>query len=118
MLILSQGTAIGRIGTFRYFIMATLPTTETKEITEEETGLGTGKDFEAEVIVYNCDCHTYQQVIDLFCRFIPGMNSSKAFELAWRIDHQGHAQVYQGSRKMAETIAAKLAEGGLRVKVR
>ena len=40
--------------------MATLPTTETKEITEEETGLGTGKDFEAEVIVYNCDCHTYQ----------------------------------------------------------
>jgi len=98
--------------------MSTLPTTEEKEITEEETELGTGRDFEAEVIVYNCDCHTYQQVIDLFCRFIPGMNSSKAFELAWTIDHQGSAQVYQGSKKMADNIAAKLADGGLRVEVR
>ena len=98
--------------------MATLPTTEVKEITEEETGFETGKDFECEVIVYNCDCHTYQQVIDLFCRFIPGMNSSKAFELAWRIDHQGSARVYQGSRKTAEYIATILAEGGRRVEVR
>lgn len=98
--------------------MATLSTTEVKEITEEETGLGTDKDFEAEVIVHNCDCHTYQQVIDLFCQYIPGMNSSKAFELAWRIDHQGSAQVYQGTKKMAENIAAKLAGGGLKVEVR
>jgi len=98
--------------------MTTIPSTEVQEITEEDTGLGTGKDFEAEVIVYNCDCHTYQQVIDLFCRFIPGMNSSKAFELAWTIDHQGSAQVYQGSKKMADNIAAKLADGGLRVEVR
>ena len=100
------------------FKMATLETTDVNETTEEEADLETGKDFECEVIVYNCDCHTYQQVIDLFCRFIPGMNSSKAFELAWRIDHQGSAQVYQGSRKITENIAAKLAGGGLRVEVR
>ena len=98
--------------------MEPLATTEVKDITEEDTGLKTGKDFECKVIVYNCDCHTYQQVIDLFCRFIPGMNSSKAFELAWRIDHQGRAEVYQGSRKLAENIATKLTQGGLRVEVR
>jgi ATP-dependent Clp protease adaptor protein ClpS len=98
--------------------MATFPTTEVDEIIEEGTDLETGKDFEAEVVVYNCDCHTYQQVIDLFCRFIPGMNSSKAFELAWRIDHEGSAQVYQGSKKMADNIAEKLAGGGLKVEVR
>lgn len=98
--------------------MATFPTIEVQEITEKDTDLGTGTDFEAEVIVHNCDCHTYQQVIDLFCRFIPGMTSSRAFELAWQIDHQGSAQVYQGSKKMAEDIAAKLAGGGLRVEVR
>ena len=98
--------------------MSTLPTTEVTEVTEKETGLDTGRDFEAEVIVYNCDCHTYQQVIDLFCWHIPGMTSSKAFELAWRIDHHGNAQVYQGTRKSAETIANKLAAGGLRVAVR
>jgi len=67
--------------------------------------------IEAEVIVHNCDCHTYQQVIDLFCQNIPGMNSSKAFELAWRIDHHGSAEA-------ADTVAQKLAGGGLRVEVR
>lgn len=84
----------------------------------EDIGLGSGRDFEAEVIVYNCNCHTYQQVIELFCRAIPGMNAAKAFELAWRIDHHGHAQVYNGERKRADTIAAQLAAGGLRVAVR
>ncbi|MYJ54461.1 MAG: adaptor protein, partial [Nitrospira sp. SB0672_bin_25] len=73
--------------------MSNLPAAEVTEVTEQETDQGTGRDFEAEVIVYNCDCHTYRQVIDLFCRHIPGMTSSKAFELAWRIDHQGNAQV-------------------------
>ncbi len=98
--------------------MSNLPTAEVTEVTEQETSQGADRDFEAEVIVYNCDCHTYQQVIDLFCRYIPGMTSSKAFELAWRIDHHGNAQVYQGTQKTAETIAQKLAAGGLRVAVR
>ena len=98
--------------------MTPLPTTEVTEVTEQETGLDDGPGLEAEVIVYNCDCHTYQQVIDLFCRHIPGMTSARAFELAWRIDHHGNAQVYQGTRKSAETIARKLATGGLRVAVR
>ena len=98
--------------------MSTLPTTEVTEVTEQETDPGAGRDFEAEVIVYNCDCHTYQQVIDLFCQHIPGMTSSKAFELAWRIDHHGNARVYQGTQKSAEKIAHKLAAGGLRVAVR
>lgn len=98
--------------------MSNLPAVEVTEVTEQETGQGTDRDFEAEVIVYNCDCHTYQQVIDLFCRYIPGMTSPKAFELAWRIDHHGNAQVYQGTHKTAETIAKQLAAGGLRVAVR
>ncbi len=98
--------------------METLPATEVTEVTEEETRTGDGLDFEAEVIVYNCDCHTYQQVIDLFCRHIPGMTSAKAFELAWSIDHQGSAKVYHGSRQSADEIARRLAGGGLRVEVR
>ena len=80
-----------------------------------QTGIGTG--FEARVVVFNCDCHTYQQVIDLFCRFIPGMTPAKAFELAYRIDHEGEAIVYSGATQQAEDVAAKLAGGGLRVAV-
>ena len=86
--------------------------------TLETTDLGVGRDFEAEVIVFNCDCHTYQDVITLFCQIIPGMTPAKAFELAWQIDHQGSATVFQGDIKHAEEIGKKLASGGLRIEVR
>lgn len=92
-------------------------TLETPEVTElSDTGVGEG--FEAEVIVHNCDCHTYQQVIALFCQIIPGMTPPRAFELAWQIDHHGSAGVFQGDRKQADGIANQLAAGGLRVEVR
>lgn len=86
--------------------------------TLETTDVGTGNEFEAEVVVFNCDCHTYQQVVDLFCQVIPGMTPPKAFELAWKIDHQGSAIVFQGDIKNADVIGKKLAAGGLRVEVR
>jgi ATP-dependent Clp protease adaptor protein ClpS len=74
-------------------------------------------DLDARVIVFNCECHTYEQVIALFCQYIPGMNSTKAFELAWKIDHEGEAIVFAGTLTEAEEIAAKLGGGGLRVAV-
>jgi ATP-dependent Clp protease adaptor protein ClpS len=83
--------------------------------TVEEERIGAGDGLEARVIVFNCNCHTYQQVIQLFCEAIPGMTSAKAFELAWRIDHEGSAKVYEGEWKTAEGIAKHLAAGGLRV---
>ena len=86
--------------------------------TQETTDIGTGRDFEAEVIVFNDDCHTYQEVITLFCQVLPGMTPPKAFELAWQIDHQGSAIVFQGEIKQAEHIGNKLAAGGLRIEVR
>ncbi|MEE8241529.1 MAG: ATP-dependent Clp protease adaptor ClpS [Nitrospirales bacterium] len=87
------------------------------EISEEER-TSAGDDLEASVIVYNCDCHTYQQVISLFCEAIPGMLPQRAFELAWQIDHQGSATVYSGTWERAEGIAKRLAGGGLRVVIR
>ncbi len=86
--------------------------------TLETTDLGTGKDYEAEVVVFNCDCHTYQEVISMFCQIIPGMTPQKAFELAWQIDHHGSAIVFQGEVKEADNIGNKLAAGGLRIEVR
>lgn len=97
--------------------MPTPATPETVPDITEEVRTGSGTDFESRVVVYNCDCHTYQQVIELFCRFIPGMTSTRAFELAYRIDHDGEAIVFTGATEQAEQIAAKLAGGGLRVVV-
>ena len=97
--------------------MPSLATPQTIPDTIEDIQTGTGNGLEFRVVVFNCECHTYQQVIDLFCRFIPGMTSSKAFELAYRIDNEGEAVVYSGASEQAEDIAAKLAGGGLRVAV-
>lgn len=97
--------------------MAESPTPLATPLTTETLSTGTGDGLEARVVVYNCDCHTYQQVIALFCQCIPGMTPSKAFELAWKIDHHGEAVVFEGTWKQAEEIAGKLAGGGLRVAV-
>jgi ATP-dependent Clp protease adaptor protein ClpS len=83
----------------------------------EITKIDTSADLHSRVIVFNCECHTYEQVIALFCQYIPGMSSAKAFELAWKIDHDGEAIVFAGPLEQAEEIAAKLAGGGLRVAV-
>lgn len=92
------------------------PTIVIPEIIEDTT-IRTGDDLEARVTVFNCNCHTYRQVITLFCEVIPSMNPDRAFELAWQIDHQGSAVVYAGDRKTAEEIAAGLVGGGLKVSV-
>lgn len=97
--------------------MADSPTPVAVPLATETPSTGTEDGLEARVVVYNCDCHTYQQVIALFCQCIPGMTPSKAFELAWKIDHQGEAIVFEGTFKQAEEIAGKLAGGGLRVAV-
>jgi ATP-dependent Clp protease adaptor protein ClpS len=85
--------------------------------TIENSSTGSSNETEARVVVYNCDCHTYQQVIQIFCATIPGMTPKKAFELAYKIDHEGQAVVFTGEWKEAEVIAKKIAEGGLRVVV-
>lgn len=97
--------------------MAGIKTPLAPPIPTEIASTGTGIGLDARVIVFNCECHTYQQVIALFCQHIPGMTSSKAFELAWKIDHDGEAIVFSGTLEQAEEIAAKLAGGGLKVAV-
>jgi ATP-dependent Clp protease adaptor protein ClpS len=97
--------------------MPDVPATISVPETREEITTGSRDALEARVTVYNCNCHTYQQVISLFCTAIPGMNRERAFELAWQIDHHGSAVVFTGERQTAEDIAKHLAAGGLRVAV-
>jgi len=96
--------------------MATLPAAPLPE-TLEGSDIPTGDGLEARVILYNCECHTYQQVIDLLCRAVPRMTPSRAFELAYKIDHTGSAVVYEGAIAVCERTAEILAGGGLRVVV-
>ena len=97
--------------------MAGIKTPFATPVPTETTSTDTSAGVDARVIVFNCECHTYEQVIALFCQYIPGMNPTKAFELAWKIDHDGETIVFTGTLAEAEEIAAKLAGGGLRVAV-
>jgi len=96
--------------------MAPLPAAPLPD-TLERSDVPAGNGLEARVILYNCACHTYQQVIDLLCRAVPQMTPSRAFELAYKIDHEGSAVVYEGSLTLCERAASLLAGGGLRVEV-
>ena len=96
--------------------MAALPTAPIPQAIED-TSKGTADELGGRVIVFNCDCHTYQQVIELLCRAVPHMTPPRAFELAYRIDHTGSAEVYTGALKICEHVAQILADGGLRVAV-
>ncbi len=97
--------------------MVAVPTPVATPETIEDIETGTGDGLEARVVVYNCDCHTFKQVIRLFCEVIPGMNEDRAFELAYRIHTQGQAVVYSGEWKTSEGIAQRLSAGGLKVAV-
>ena len=88
----------------------------TPEVIEKER-TGTGDGLEGRVILFNCDCHSYDDVIDLLCKSVPGMIPSRAFELAWTIDNTGQAEVFSGEMATCNEIAASLGAGGLRVQV-
>ena len=88
----------------------------TPEVIEKES-TGTGDGLEGRVILFNCDCHSYDDVIDLLCKSIPGMIPSRAFELAWTIDNTGQAEVFSGEMDSCNEIAASLGKAGLRVQV-
>lgn len=80
-----------------------------------ETGIGSGEG--SKVYLFNCDCHTFQEVIAQLVRAVPGMTRAQAEELAWRVHTQGLAEVYRGGAPECERVAAILAEIGLIVQV-
>jgi ATP-dependent Clp protease adaptor protein ClpS len=80
-----------------------------------ETGIGGGEG--SKVYLFNCDCHTFDDVIAQLMKAVPGMTRVEAEELAWRVHSQGLAEVYRGGAPECERVAAILAEIGLIVQV-
>ena len=100
-------------------MMADFPLSESLVVPEviEKESTGSGEGLEGRVILFNCDCHTYDDVVLLLCKAVPAMTPSRAFELAWTIDKTGQAEVCSGPINACNEIAAFLGEGGLRVQV-
>jgi ATP-dependent Clp protease adapter protein ClpS len=69
-----------------------------------------------QAVLYNCDCHTYAQVIQQLMLAI-GCSQDQAYELAWIVDHHGRASVYFGEKTECERVVGILRDIGLRAEV-
>jgi ATP-dependent Clp protease adaptor protein ClpS len=83
------------------------------EVEERTTGGGEG----SKVFLFNCECHTFEEVISQLIKAVPGMTRPLAEELAWRVHTQGLAEVYRGDASECDRVARILGEIGLIVQV-
>jgi ATP-dependent Clp protease adapter protein ClpS len=84
---------------------------------EEVTDRGTGSSEGSKVFLFNCECHSFEEVITQLLKAVPGMTRSLAEDLAWRVHTQGLAEVYRGDESECERVAKVLGETGLIVQV-
>ena len=75
-----------------------------------------GLDNPWQAVLYNCDCHTYAQVIQQLMLAV-GCSPDHAYELAWIVDHHGRASVYFGEKAKCEHVMHILRDIGLHAEV-
>jgi ATP-dependent Clp protease adaptor protein ClpS len=69
------------------------------------------------VVVHNNDFNTYEEVIRILVKAVPGMTRARAFALAFEIDTSGAAVPYVGPKERAEAVAAVIRTIGIKVTV-
>jgi ATP-dependent Clp protease adaptor protein ClpS len=84
-----------------------------EEVEERTAGGGEG----SKVFLFNCECHTFDEVIAQLLKAVPGMTRPLAEELAWRVHTTGLAEVYRGGSSDCDRVAKVLGETGLIVQV-
>lgn len=92
-----------------------LPDVLTVEDLETDVDAG-GLDNPWQAVLYNCDCHTYTQVIQQLILAI-GCSRDHAYELAWVVHHHGRTTVYFGAKAECERVVRILRDIGLRAEV-
>lgn len=88
-----------------------------RTIPEERVDSGIGGGEGHQVFLFNCDCHSFAEVIGQLLKAVPGMTRPLAEELAWRVHTNGLAEVYRGGLEECDRVAAVLREIGLIVQV-
>jgi len=97
--------------------MATLPghPAETPDVEEiEGTDIAVSPPWMT--ILHNCDCHTFQQVVEQLMKAI-ACSEERAWELAWQVHNSGKAVVKVGSETECVRVGNVLASIGLVVTV-
>jgi ATP-dependent Clp protease adapter protein ClpS len=66
------------------------------------------------VILYNCDCHTFEDVIEVLQR-ATGCTEDVAEFLAYKVHLDGRAIVFRSNREKCERVAGIIGAVGLQV---
>jgi ATP-dependent Clp protease adapter protein ClpS len=96
--------------------MATSKETETRPVVEEETERDTALPPPWITLLWDCDCHSFEQVANQLVKAI-GCSYDEGMQIAWRVHTEGKAAVRVGPRPACERVARILAEIGLVVTV-
>jgi ATP-dependent Clp protease adaptor protein ClpS len=65
------------------------------------------------VIVLDDDVNTFEHVVHVLVRYIPGMHPDQAWDLAHQIDGEGAAVVWSGPQEQGELYHQQLGGEGL-----
>jgi ATP-dependent Clp protease adapter protein ClpS len=90
--------------------------TATRPVVVEETDQQTAVPPPWITLLWNCDCHTFDQVASQCVKAI-GCSYDEGMAIAWRVHNEGKAAVRVGPRPECERVARILAEIGLQVTV-
>ncbi len=71
---------------------------------------------ESDVTLFNCNCHSYLQVIDLLVKAIK-CDHTTAVRYAVTAENFGSVVVYRGTKEDCEKVASILGSTGLNVSV-
>lgn len=83
---------------------------------EEETTADAGLDSGWATILFNCECHTFDEVERQLIAAIR-CTLSRARQISMEVHTKGSAVVYRGARERCEAVADVLGSIGLLVKV-
>ncbi len=89
---------------------------KTAEVEEQETTGDAGLDSGWQTILFNCECHTFDEVERQLIKAVR-CTLSRARQISMEVHTKGLAVVYRGARERCEAVADVLGSIGLIVKV-
>ncbi len=85
-------------------------------IEREQTSDGSETGFGWRVVLFNCDCHSFDEVERQLIKAVR-CSLSQARNWSNQVHNRGSAIVYKGARERCEAVAAVLEDIRLKVKV-
>lgn len=88
----------------------------TKQVLEEDATTDSGHADGWRVILFNCDCHSFDEVERVLIK-ATRCSLAKARAISTEVHTKGSAIVYNGPRERCEAVAEVIGSIGLAVKV-